>query len=266
LPTGKLAVTREPFLMTKFVLFATQRSGSTWVVDMLNSSNDILAYSELFLHDGKGVPTWGAKDMIFWSHFVAGQRVNSDAMSDEDLLGRYLDRVFEPRPGITAVGFKLMYGQESAALWKYARDHDVMVVHLIRSNLLDVVLSVRAAETRDLYHASATEHVGEIAITLSPTELPTELHRREMELERAKAKLTAARVRHYEALYEDLVTDSKRFDQLLTVLGARPGGASLTSSLQKLLSLDHKRLIRNFDEIEASLKGTRYHRLLRTDA
>ena len=54
--------------MVKFVMLTTQRSGSTWVIDMLNSHPRVVAYSELFLETSKERPVWGgAKDVLLYN-------------------------------------------------------------------------------------------------------------------------------------------------------------------------------------------------------
>ena len=56
----------------KYVLFAKQRSGSTWVIDLLNSHPDVVGYAELFLYDMWGEPPVGGnKHIESWNSFVA---------------------------------------------------------------------------------------------------------------------------------------------------------------------------------------------------
>gem|GEM_PF-3850238 len=45
--------------MVKFVVLTTQRSGFTWVIEMLNSHPCVVTYSELFLETSKERPVWG---------------------------------------------------------------------------------------------------------------------------------------------------------------------------------------------------------------
>ena len=135
-------------VVTRFVLLASQRTGSTWVIDTLNGHPEVTAYSELFLHGGVGYPKYGgAKDLPFYESFVG-----ADAAEDlgSDRLERYLERVFRDRSNATAIGFKLMYGQATAypGVRSYLRRHEVRVVHLVRHNLLDVVVSMNAALSR----------------------------------------------------------------------------------------------------------------------
>src|SRR5688572_14677903 len=102
-------------MITPFVLLSTQRSGSTWVVDMLNSHPAIAAYSELFLEGGRGTPSWGGgKDIVFWHTYIESKRAQADGDQTTDLLYEYLDDLYRPRAALRAIGFKLMYGDAAA--------------------------------------------------------------------------------------------------------------------------------------------------------
>jgi hypothetical protein len=120
--------------VANFIVLSTQRSGSTWVVDMLNSHPRVLAYSELFMHGGEGKPKWGREqDLPYWQTYARGKH----RITKPYWLWRYLGQAYRERPGIDAVGFKLMYSQLTRisrplmpALWLKR----VRIIHLIRRN------------------------------------------------------------------------------------------------------------------------------------
>ena len=160
--------------VTKFVVLSTQRSGSTWVVDMLNSHPRVLAQSELFMHGGEGHPQWGGdRDLLYWQTFIADK--GGGRLVRPYWLWHYLGRAFAARPGIDAVGFKLMYSQLTRiskplmpALWlKRAR-----IIHLMRRNALDVVLSKEAGARRAACSMHATgKTVEAVRLRLDPDDL-----------------------------------------------------------------------------------------------
>ena len=89
-----------------------------------------------------------------WSTF----RDASPRFADTDprgLLTAYLDEAFRPRDGIDAVGFKLMDNQAAAipSLPDVLRAQGVVVVHVVRRNSLDVVLSMELARLSGRWHA-----------------------------------------------------------------------------------------------------------------
>ena len=83
--------------MTNFVVLSTQRSGSTWVVDMLTSHPRVVAYSELFMHGGEGKPKWsGAQDLQYWQTYSQGKH----RVAKPYWLWHYLGEAYRERPGL----------------------------------------------------------------------------------------------------------------------------------------------------------------------
>ena len=62
----------------------------------------------------------------------------------------YLDDLYGPRPGIEATGFKLMYEdvKDDPYLLAYIARRRVRVVSLVRTNLLDILVSHEGARAR----------------------------------------------------------------------------------------------------------------------
>ena len=246
--------------MANFVVLTTQRSGSTWVVDMLNSHPRVLTFSELFMHGGEGTPKWGGeKDIPYWQTFArdeGGRRISRIFK-----LWRYLGRVYEERPGIEAIGFKLMYSQLTRvsrplmpALWlRRAR-----IIHLLRRNALDVVLSRAAGEARHgVLHARSGENVEAVRLRLRPDELLERMTAHDRQIEGARVRFKHVGVPYQEVFYEDLVANEKEtFDSLFRFLGVEP--APVSSSLQKVNPTAHEELIENYGEVLAALDGTKF--------
>jgi LPS sulfotransferase NodH len=251
--------------VTKFVVLSTQRSGSTWVVDMLNSHPRVLAYSELFMHGGEGRPKWGTEqDLLYWQTFIAEK--GGGRLRRQYWLWHYLGRAFAARPGIDAVGFKLMYSQLTRiakplmpALWlRRAR-----IVHLLRRNALDVVLSKKAGEARQgVLHARSGDGVQPVRLQLDTDELLERMVAHERQIEGARVRFKHVGVPYQEVFYEDLVANEKEgFDSLFRSLGVEP--APVSSSLQKVNPTAHEELIENYAEVRDALEGTRYAHQLR---
>jgi len=251
--------------VTRFIVLSTQRSGSTWVVDMLNSHPHVLAYSELFMHGGEGIPQWSREqDVPYWQTFVAEKGGGRLVMTF--WLWRYLDRAYTPRPGIDAVGFKLMYSQLTPvarplvpALWlRRAR-----VIHLIRRNALDVVLSKEAgAARRGVLHAREGHAVEAVRIRLRTEDLLERMNAHEREIERARARFRRIGLPYCEVVYEDLVRDEESgFASLFQFLGVR--AEPVSSALQKVNPTSHEELIENYGEVREALEGTRFAPQLR---
>jgi LPS sulfotransferase NodH len=246
--------------LTRFVLLSTQRSGSTWVIDMLDAHRAIAAYSEMFLADARGRPSWGGrKDLEFFESFREQQGAAHGAQQAA-VVDRYLDRLYAVRPGLAAVGFKLMYGQagDHPRILDYLAEHRGLVVHLRRRNLLDVVISRELAAARDLYHARQSDAVPPARLRLEPLALLQELD----DLEREGVGVTR-RCRHLgldtlEVAYEELRADTRRFADLLEFLGVDTDTTGLRSTLKRLNTRSHHEAVENYRQVKQVLAGTRF--------
>lgn len=252
--------------MTRFVLLSAQRSGSTWVIDMLNSHPRVVGYSELFVRGGVGAPKWaGEKDLPHWQAFLAEHGPPRTRVARTYWLWRYLNRVYAPRPGIEAVGFKLMYIQQSVSrpLVPALVLRRVRVIHLIRRNVIDILLSKETAAARGALHAHSGDAVATVRVRLPTENLLERITSHERHVEQVRARFVGLRLPYLEVFYEDLVRKSAEFDSLFDFLGTEPPANRLSSALQKLNPTSQEGMIENYDEVRAALEGTRYARQLR---
>jgi len=261
-------------MATSFILLATQRTGSSWVQEMLNSHADLKVYSELFLRDASGMPMWEPSDVEFAASFVAGRAGAPAIVTRRYWTVRYLRRLFDQ--GTQAVGFKYMYDQvpHSPEVLAYAAVARVPIVHLIRKNLLDTVISSKLALASGLYHlptdgrppipwlASDRE---DVKIRLEPGEVIGELSRLAREHRIARSWLRVTRTPTLEVEYEELVADSHQFGRVLSFLGVpNPDASRLGSGLEKVRTEPRSHVITNFSELESTLAGTPFEAFLRT--
>lgn len=255
----------DPLVPSPFILYSTQRSGSTWVVDMLNSHPHVRAYSELFLAGGRGRPQWGgAKDLIFWETYVQRMRTEGAGPDIDSLLFRYLDELYRGTDQVSAIGFKLMYGQAGAhpKIMDYATHRDVGIIHLIRRNYLDTLISKEIAAKHGLYHARTRDTVQHTSVRLDTGDLAERLTAQEREVEQAKKGLRAQEARVLEVTYEDLRADVSRFATILGWLGVTADGLSLQSTLQRIIRKPHREVIENYADVRRAIEGTRFCQLL----
>jgi LPS sulfotransferase NodH len=251
--------------VTRFVVLSTQRSGSTWVVDMLTSHPRVVAYSELFMHGGKGTPKWGKEQALpYWQTFIRERR--GGRATRPYWLWRYLGQAFEDRPGVEAIGFKLMYSQLTPvakplmpALWLKR----VRIIHLIRRNALDVVLSKEAGQARrGVLHAREGQLVEAVRVRLDTDDLMERLAAHERAIAGARVRFKRVGLPYREVVYEDLVADEAGgFGALFEFLGVEP--APVSSSLQKVNPTAHEELIENYGEVREALDGTKFAEQLR---
>jgi LPS sulfotransferase NodH len=243
--------------VTNFVVLSTQRSGSTWVVDMLESHPRVVAYSELFMHGGDGSPKWGGETALpYWQTYSR----DKFRLAKPYWLWHYLGEAFHDRPGVDAVGFKLMYSQLSRisrplmpALWLKR----VRIIHLIRRNALDVVLSKEAGAARGgTLHARDGNDVEQVRLNLDTQSLLRRMTLHERGIAGARVRFRKVGLPYTEVVYEDLAADESGFADLFEFLGVDP--APVSSSLQKLNPTSHEELIENYGEVREALQGTEF--------
>ena len=248
-----------------FVLLSTQRSGSTWVIDMLNSHPSIVTYGELLLEDGRGRPPFGAQDRMFLQSYGLAHNYLPGSQFGKGFLFQYLDNIFETRPGISATGFKLMYGQYGAFphLQEYMLSNNIYIAHLIRRNYLDIILSKEVATNRNIYHVEVADATPIPAIKLNVSKLLDELDHHERTIQGARNKFCRMGLPYMEVFHEDLQSNQSAFDSILNFLKIEPGTSRLTSSLRKIITVGHSEVIENYEQVKEKLAGTRFSNLLK---
>ena len=251
----------------RFVLLSSPRSGSTWTLDLLNSHPQVVGFSEVFAHDHFGnMPDGGCQDVSTWDSYATLKLPSRGRWGRLRLYFEYLDQhVYARQPGVSVVGFKLMHAQaqRGIAIPLYLKIRQVSVIHLIRWNHLDVLLSEEARKIRKYYHATAGSDVAPVRIQVEPETLEYRLQQRDDSIRQACAAFRRLGVPYREIVYEDLLQDKSRFSEILEFLSVEPDQQPPSSPLQKLNSTDHRQLIDNYAEVASALQGTRFAELLR---
>jgi LPS sulfotransferase NodH len=246
---------------TAFAVLTFPRSGSTWLMSELDSHPQIAAYDELFL-GARGVQPEPTDVSDFVSYLA---RIPRPVRRLGPLhRATYLRAVFRERRGIEAVGFKLMYGQVRAnfGLLPLFTVRRVRVVHLIRANLLDAVVSYEAGRASGVFHRKPGDPAPETRIHLDATGLRERLGYMEWDVARARVWLERYRLPRLEISYEELVG---RHDETLSAirdfLGVEEDDElySAYAPIRQGAKLD---LVENVDEVRAVLIGTRFEWML----
>ena len=243
-----------------FVLVSTQRSGSTWVTDLLNSHSQICSYTELFLKKGSGHPDWGEyKDAYYWNTFREKSTRSFRALA----LGDYLEDIFSRNPGAKAKGFKLMYNQ---LLWTpelvfYLIKYKTRIIHLQRRNTLDIVLSDLAKGQRGVAHVSSGEPVKTEKLQVDVPSLLVNLRKFDRRKRAYRLLLSHIGLDYLDLYYEDVASGKNSSEQLLPFLGV--DSEQLSSGMTKLSPSKHSESIENIEEVTGALSGGKFFNLLR---
>jgi LPS sulfotransferase NodH len=269
---------------TRFIILADARTGSTMLGQALNSHPSVRCFREIF---------------DFMQPFVDFEMDGYDNNNRADYelresdACRFLDeRIFCAQPeGVTAVGFKFMYGH----FWGYAgllerltSDLDLRIVHMQRRNMLRALVSLRIAEATGDWYAyphiplRARFKIRNVAHAIRDPLLALRALRRSLEPARDKpadlrVSLTPDECRaHFErvahdishwnslfadhplvnVVYEDFVADPGVADELQRFLDLDPSPLAVGIKRQNPEPL--RQLIANYDELRASFAGTKY--------
>lgn len=223
-----------------FVVLFQGRSGSSWLIEALNSHPQIEAIGEKMaaLHGGGAVAQ-----------------------------NRWLEGYFAQRPPARSVlGFKTKLSDVIDVPGFAGRlvHSDCAVIWLDRTNLVKQAVSWLLADK--LYEQYKVHNIYDSTDRLPPSRLDAaELLRRTVALDRGQSQLA----RFVEGLnlptlrirYEDLLEDSGSvFDSAQTFL--RVERCRLTASLVKATPDSLAAAISNLEEVEETLRGTRYFEML----
>lgn len=156
---------------------------------------------------------------------------------------------------------KLMYSQLKGypGLLAYMVLRQVRVVHLVRTNLLDVVVSQETARARKQFHAYTSDAVDRTAVQIRTDQLVGELEALQRSVDRIRLLLRLLPVPRIETSYEDLSGDDA-LHAVFRFLGVTPRPA--TSRFAKLNQDPKEALIANYNEVERTLRGTPFQRFL----
>ncbi len=232
-------------------------------MERLAKHPEVGGYGEVLLRGVEGWSNWppGAADRPFFTTYLKERNADGSRLRWHLDLFRYLDYLYEPRLNFRAIGFKLMYPQviRHPEILVYLRARQVRVLHLLRTNLLDIVLSREAMKARRFVHARTPEQQETVRIHVDTVHLLRDLTRLEEERRIMKLLLRAITVTAYEVTYESLLEDDAGLVDALRFLGIGVDSVqSLSAVMLRLAPQSHRAGIDNYDEVEAKLRGTRF--------
>ena len=244
---------------SKFIVLTTNRSGSEWVISTLNSLHNVTAHGELFL------PRVRVSERRWDSDFARPRFIEtkSDGLPFRPFsVFSYLNALYST-PG--KVGFKLMYAQLGLypEILAYLIWHRIRVVHLVRRNHLDVVLSFAVKAKLGRAHLlSGQSEPDELRVELETENLIKRLAWLEKKQNGARKLLNWCRLPHMEIAYEDLLHDQDHFRLIWDFLSIKPTDQFPRSTLVKIRRGGHREVIINYDEVKDRLANSKFAELL----
>jgi LPS sulfotransferase NodH len=242
-----------------FVLLSTQRNGSTWVMSVLNGFEDVAGHDELLL------PRRRSPDRRWDSDFAYPRYVESAAEYGRVRpfsVFRYLD-AFYRSPG--TVGFKLMYSEVKRypEVLPYLMRRRARVIHLVRRNHLDVLVSFEVKRALGQAHVLTTqERPPDVTVELETASLVKKLKRLQRKHELGRRLLRVCRLRHVEVVYEDLVRDETQFDRIRELLAIPADEPLPASHIVRSRRGRQGDVIENYDDVRRTLESSEFAVLL----
>lgn len=268
-----------------FVLIGSQRSGTNFLRELLNTNPPTVVHGEVLLP--YPLP-------ITWHNFVrnmAGPRVPPVTKADAvELLDEYLVfSVADTRRGyvgkageIKAIGFDIKYNQLrfiSPVLWdlrdppfliEYMRLRGIPVLHMQRRNALHQALSIAIAERRGVYHNyGRTVETAKVAI--DPDRLMA--HLQWIVEEAASFRALAEGIDVLDVYYEDLVEEcnaalpdgklrieSRLMDRIRKFLGVY-NSFSRPASLKKVIDRPYSEVLENYSAVLEAIRRSPFEQL-----
>lgn len=251
--------------MTSFIIFTTQRSGSTVLTRTLDQHPEVLCAGELF-HEINRIyhPEW---------HFpFVGITAKNKQLRNIGKIMNYPNLLFRAISHIkkfyqadskdeNARGFKLMYSQIKCMphLWNYLKDNNIKVIVLIRKNIFKTGLSRLRMKITHLSHSEQkNQAIGNKQFYINPVKLLKHMQY----IEKINRELIAKtdEMDRIIVYYEDFEQWKDLMEKICRFLKVER--LSLQPALNKISGKDWKNEVSNHEEIEKFLKEKNYSQYL----
>ena len=248
--------------MEKFVLMANRRTGTSLMIDCLNSHPRIhctkraFGVEKRFANPDENHQSGG----YFLYRTGSLKRRLRHVFAPGGLIAEFLDReIFvQAQPGTDVIGFRLLYEKvrRHPQLLDLMRSRNMKVIHLVRENILKTYISTITAPLHKMYHPREGAEIRTVSIEVDIPRMLRELDRRERLVEEMRRAVDGLPV--LEISYESFVRDrDAEAARILPHLGLDVD-TPLVSDLVKINPSSMRDVILNYDAVAAALSGTRH--------
>jgi LPS sulfotransferase NodH len=242
-----------------YLILSAQRTGSSWLMDLLNNLEGGECHGELFLPEPvETKPIAGCSE---YDRYIERKKQHVSGVRPFSVFS-YLNGLYG-RNGI--VGFRLMYSQlkKYPEILVYLMMKRLKIVHLVRENVLDLVISRKVAEKSGRSHDTAGgDKTKDTRVYLDPGETVARIEDLENNVRFMDRFLGTVRFPRTRITYEELVADPDSFARVAAFLSLDAPGGLPDSNLVKRQRKPHSESIQNYAEIEKALRASGYDRLL----
>jgi hypothetical protein len=227
-------------------------------MDLLNKQSGVEAHGELFLNRPRLSPA--IADLADYRRFI--EVYGTPGLTRVFRVFSYLTGLYRaPR----TVGFKLMYTQlrKQPEILAYLAVRRVRVVHLVRHNHIDVIVSEELARLTGTSHAQAGTKSGLPMVFLDPATLVDRMRSRNRRPVAARHLIRLSTCPLLEVEYEKLLDGEQEFERICEFLNIPKPAIQVQSNLVRRGARSHRDSIINYDEVEQVLSSTPFSQMLR---
>lgn len=245
-----------------YLILSTSRTGSNWLVDLLNFHPHIKAFEEVFNEEPLIEHLKNSNPNLLppvrYYDFKQSSHNRRPWVTFE-----YMNELKKTSEEKHAIGFKIMYGQLvrcSEIILKIIWDR-YRIIHLIRKNLLDVIISRELAIINKIWHT--TKNIEQRKVFLDTKTLYSKLEKDRKQVSKVKLFLTLLPNPVIQVSYEELRADTQAtVDNMVQFLNCNALKVAYNSKYKKINPKYHWESIENYDEVYEALKNTKFAYLL----
>ena len=253
--------------MKNFVVVTTQRSGSTWLIDKLNSHPKITAFEGVFMLNSEvgSVTKHGEKGLVKWNTHRLNNKSGINLRPAS--IYKYLSELYSPsdKSASESRGFKLMYNElmRYPEIFAFLVRRRIHIVHLYRENIFDVIISnhvLKQSGTAHYEDESSRPTGTKIHVDLRT--LKSRMYKRWFGFKVICFLLRSLPSSYHSVSYESLCQDEAAFNKIIQFLGYSDEDVALKSSLVKINRSSYEDTVVNFDEVKRVIGSTRFAHMI----
>lgn len=256
--------------MTRFAVFATQRSGTGLLSSIVSKHPDVHLYGEVFLDQGYRAQT------NFHNYFMEKLRedpANILLKRRKTLMKNFLRKIMDREEGVVGINIKYDQIPHFPMLLDVLKETDFKVVHLVRGNMLKTHISSLLNHMAGKLGRSAhgTKEVEAHKISVDPAGAANALERRFEEIKTFSIVLEG-NFPYLRVLFEDFFDNGEKsvstisprvLRSLFEFLGAPyDESMELATEYKKTNPSSLRDVVANYEELCAALGNSRWSSLL----
>lgn len=149
-----------------------------------------------------------------------------------------------------------MYNQLSIEIEDWIKFNNVYIIHLIRKNILKLIISGKTAKKRNLWHATSKTRISPIKIHLPINTLLWNISKIENKVINYSIKFNT--LPYINIYYEDLIADKQKVaDQVFKFLKV-DSFQNLQLPFKKINPDSLEKILKNYEDVKKILIGSKY--------